>query len=331
MSRAASAAGTLENHRSIIMATIIGTPGPDTRVGTPLNDSISGLGGNDRLFGRAGNDTMVSGGGNDQVFGESGNDKLFGDAGNDRLFGGAGNDRLFGGAGNDLLDGGSGGDAMVGGTGHDTYVVGAGDTYTEAAGAGLDRVLSSVTHSLRANTEILSLTGTSAINGFGNTLNNTISGNNGSNTLGGANGKDVLNGLNGNDILSGGAGNDVLTGGLGRDTMNGGTGSDRYVFTSLAESAFGANHDVLVYNRAEHDRIDLSRIDANSLVAGDQAFSFRGLGAFNGNAGELRYDIDDVPGQTVIECDVNGDKVADIQIGVEGKVFFGLSNDEFFF
>src|SRR6185503_1900225 len=116
---------------------------------------------------------------------------------------------------------------------------------------------------LRANTEALSLTGTLAINGTGNALNNSIGGNGANNSLNGANGNDALNGAGGNDNLVGGAGNDVLTGGLGRDAMNGGSGSDRYVFTSLAESTFGANHDTLRFSHAEHDRIDLRAIDAN--------------------------------------------------------------------
>jgi Ca2+-binding RTX toxin-like protein len=314
------------------MAIIIGTAGPDTRVGTPLNDTISGLGGNDRLFGRAGNDTMFGGPGNDLLFGEGGNDKLFGDAGNDRLFGGAGFDQLFGGAGNDTLDGGIGADLLRGGTGNDTYVVNhAAENYAEAAGAGIDRVLSSVSHTLRANTENMTLTGALAINGIGNALSNVITGNNARNTLSGLNGNDLLSGLNGNDTLSGGNGADVLVGGLGRDAMDGGAGSDRYVFTRLADSTVGANHDVISYVRADHDRIDLRAIDANSTVAGNQAFTFVGLVNFNGVAGELRYDTTSLPGQTLIEGDVNGDAKADFQIGVRGTVFFGLSNDEFFF
>jgi hypothetical protein len=36
------------------------------------------------------------------------------------------------------------------------------------------------------------------------------------------------------------------------------------------------------------DRIELDRIDANTLLAGNQAFSWIGSNAFSGSAGELR-------------------------------------------
>ena len=48
---------------------------------------------------------------------------------------------------------------------------------TEAASAGIDRVESSVTYTLGANIENLTLTGTAAINGTGNTLANALTGN----------------------------------------------------------------------------------------------------------------------------------------------------------
>ena len=53
------------------------------------------------------------------------------------------------------------------------------------------------------------MTGTSAINGTGNTLDNVLIGNSGVNTL---------TGSGGNDTLDGGAGADTLTGGTGNDT-----------------------------------------------------------------------------------------------------------------
>jgi Ca2+-binding RTX toxin-like protein len=130
----------------------------------------------------------------------------------------AGNDTITGGRGNDTLNGGEGNDILSGGLGNDTYVVdSASDIIIEASAQGTDTVQSSVTFYLAANVERLTLTGTSAIEGYGNTLNNTITGNSGNN---------ILDGDAGNDTLIGGAGNDLLLGGSGADTLRGGSGDD---------------------------------------------------------------------------------------------------------
>ncbi|UVT19860.1 MAG: hypothetical protein H8K03_19080 [Nitrospira sp.] len=70
---------------------------------------------------------------------------------------------------------------------------------------------SSLTYTLGSHLENLTLTGTAAINGTGNSVNNTLRGNSANNTL------------------TGGAGNDTLDGGDGRDTLMGGKGSDTYL------------------------------------------------------------------------------------------------------
>ena len=56
---------------------------------------------------------------------------------------------------------------LTGGAGHDTYVVGTGDTVVEAANEGTDLVLSSVSWTLGANIEKLTLTGTGPSTGPG--------------------------------------------------------------------------------------------------------------------------------------------------------------------
>ena len=118
------------------------------------------------------------------------------------LIGTTGNDTLIGGQGNDIIDGGAGVDTMKGGKGNDTYVVDlATDVVTETSNEGIDTIQSSVTlTSLAANVENLILTGITAINGTGNTLNNVITGNVANNTLNGGTGADTMQGGLGNDI-----------------------------------------------------------------------------------------------------------------------------------
>ena len=130
-----------------------------------------------------------------------GTTSFLGTADNDWIKSGAGNDDLGGGDGNDYLNGGEGADLLGGGKGDDTYVVdNAGDVTAEFLNSGTDTVESSLTWTLKANLENLTLIGSANLNGTGNSLNNALTGN------------------TGNNILDGGAGTDRLVGGLGNDT-----------------------------------------------------------------------------------------------------------------
>ncbi len=154
----------------------------------------------------------------------SGADTVSGTDGDNIFHTGAGNDSIVAGAGNDLLDGGAGADQMWGGAGNDTYYVdNANDKISEQTVAGVDdggteQVYSSVGWTLGAFFENLTLTGTAAVNGVGNSLDNHLTGNASGNTLSGGGGNDIIIAGGGNDVLDGGAGTDQMWGGAGNDT-----------------------------------------------------------------------------------------------------------------
>ncbi|WP_342242283.1 type I secretion C-terminal target domain-containing protein, partial [Inquilinus sp. OTU3971] len=117
---------------------------------------------------------------------------------------------------------------------------------------------------------------------------------------------DSIIGTTGANVLQGWNGNDILLGGRGADTLSGGAGADRFVYAGTIHSLTGAGADRITdFSHAQGDRIDLSQIDANTIAAGNQAFSFIGGGLYTGVAGQLRYSI--VGSTTTIAGDVNGD------------------------
>ncbi|MDP1692461.1 MAG: calcium-binding protein, partial [Burkholderiaceae bacterium] len=236
--------------------------------GNSANNTLVGGAGNDTLNGGTGDDTMLGGSGNDtyvvnvatDIVTELANEGIdtvqsavtwtlgdhvenltltgstaingTGNALNNVLVGNSAANTLIGGAGNDTLDGGAGSDTMLGGSGDDIYVVNAaGDVTTENVGEGIDTVRSSVTRTLGSELENLTLTGSGAINGTGNALNNILSGNAANNTLAGLAGDDTYDGGAGNDTLTDNSttSNDVYRWGVGQgnDTINDSGGNDR--------------------------------------------------------------------------------------------------------
>jgi Ca2+-binding RTX toxin-like protein len=291
--------------------------------------SLTGTGNenNNLLHGNLGDNSLSGLAGTDTLYGDLGTDTLLGDDGNDTLNGDAGNDGLYGGEGNDLLDGGTGADVMDGGSGNDTYVVDslidqANDSLGIQDDGGIDLVQASVTHTLGVRIENLTLTGTAAINGTGNGLNNTLTGNSAANVLSGLDGNDTLLGGAGNDTLNGGNGNDVLTGGSGRDQLTGGAGNDRFDYNAVSESPTSTGRDVITgfagAGTVLGDQIDLRDIDANVLVSGNQAFTWKG--ATPGGAGTLWYS------GGVLYGNVDGDTAAEFEIQLVGTPPLVLSD-----
>ena len=162
--------------------------------------------------------------------------RLVGSAGIDGT-GNALNNLIVGNDGANALDGGGGEDELRGNAGDDVMVVNStGDVIIEAPGGGNDTVRASLSYVLPAEVESLVLTGTAALSGAGNALDNRLRGNAGNNVLSGGAGDDLIEAAGGNDLLRGEAGVDVLDGGAGDDVMIGGEGDDRYIVGSAGDS-----------------------------------------------------------------------------------------------
>ena len=297
-------------------SSLFGLGGGDTLVGGAGADLLDGGAGNDQMSGGAGNDvyvvdalgdvvTEVSGQGTDRVesaisytlaanvevlsltgsspvnaTGTGDADTLIGNAGNNSLIGNAGNDLLSGGAGSDTLVGGTGVDTMSGGTGDETYYVdSATDMIVEIAGEGTDTVEASVSYTLSANVEVLSLTGSTDIDATGTASSDTLIGNSGYN------------------LLRGGAGNDLLIGDAGNDTLDGGTGGDLYIIDSLADvvtELTGEGTDTiqsaiaytLMANVEVLSLTGSADIDATGTSSADTLIGNSGNNSLNGGAGD---------------------------------------------
>ena len=197
----------------------------------------------DLMFGFGGDDRILGNGGDDVIDGGDGNDTLSGGDGTDILVGGHGEDRLMGGAGYDGLDGDAGNDRIEGGAGNDVLFGRGGSDWI-----------------------------------YGGTNGDII--------LGGED-NDRLFGEAGNDRMYGESGDDIINGGSGMDTLNGGSGNDVFDYNALSDSpGFEETSpevirdDIVGFNgkgAGLGDRIDLSTIDANLEVAGNQAFNLNQL------------------------------------------------------
>jgi serralysin len=228
-----------------------------------------------------------------RMTGSTGSETFHGSARDDVLIGGGGNDFLFAGIGNDVLDARGGTAEMAGGRGQDIYYIGStGDVITELTGQGDDTAYAGVTYRVGENVELLVLTGTGDIDGFGAEVSydrNEIIGNSGANRL---------------------------DGDWGNDKLTGGAGADSFVISHVFESGGGLiEKDIFVdVDFSAGDRIDLSAVDANSNLAGDQAFVF--VEGFSGAGGEAVLVASRDYGYKVLILDINGDKVVDHSVTI---------------
>ena len=181
----------------------------------------------------------------------------------------------------------------------------------------------------------------------GGKLDDQFDGSTGNDTIRGNGGNDLINGGDGADTLLGGAGNDSIiadgfgatgaadriTGGAGRDsiTLTHDLSADRILYTALADSTVAA-HDSINGFEGGRDKADLSAIDANSKLAGNQAFKL--VANFTGHAGELQYDIIN-PGTPFdrwsFTADVNGDSKPDFEIDlIHPQIIAGFGTASWF-
>jgi Ca2+-binding RTX toxin-like protein len=224
----------------------------------------------------------------DVISGNAGSDLLYGYGGNDTLLGGGGVDALIGGAGDDSLVGGLKGDTMNGNSGNDIYVVdNVEDSVNENAAEGTDTIQSSITYSLGVNVENLTLTGTAALNGTGNTLANILTGNSANNVLNGGSGADTLSGGLGNDVYVVDDAGDVVT-----EAANAGTDTVQ----SAVTYSLGANLENLTLIRSA--AINGIGNSLNNAITGNSANNILngggGADSLSGGLGDDTYVVDNI-------------------------------------
>jgi Ca2+-binding RTX toxin-like protein len=260
-------------------------------------DTLTAGSGADTLVGGAGNDTFVVNSTSDVVQDSSttatniisssvsytlvanvnrliltGTAALVGTAnsGNDTLSANTGADTLISGAGSAV-------DSLVGGTGANLFVVNnAADIVNVGSTHGVDTIQSSVSYTASANVANLTLTGTAALSGTGNSLAGTITAN---------------------------TGNDTLTGGSGADTLVGGSGTDLFVVNSASD----------VVSLGTSGTSDTIQSSANyTLPTNVQYLALSGTGALTGTGNSL---LDLIVGNTGNDTLTGGGGIAALEGG----------------
>lgn len=243
-----------------------------------------------------------------------------------KLAGTSGSDFQIGASGNDLMFGSDGDDWIMGGAGLDTVRFAA---PAQAASTGAQPpVVVDLKHPDR-NTGVAAGDAYEGIEQFVATAaDDALFGNGSANRFSGGSGQDRLIGRGGFDRLEGQSGKDSLTGGNGGDLLTGGSGADQFIFNHLGDSTTRIGEGDIITDFTEgRDKIVLDRLDANSTLAGDQAFVLVATGLFSGQAGELRVVKDTSHNRMLIQVDVDGNAKADFQLELSG--FHTLTSADF--
>jgi Ca2+-binding RTX toxin-like protein len=343
-----------------------GNRGNDTLIGNGGNDILDGGQGDDWLYGGDGNDVLH--GGTAALHhhgGPGGDDVLSGGNGDDTLDAGDGNDVLSGGTGADILSGGDGYD--IAGYYDAAAAVSIDLTHASSTWTGEAQgdVLSSIEEfgltgfadifkgDINDNV-VFGGDGDDQINGLGG--NDTLWGGTGNDSVFGGDGNDIVYGDTswprggddylqgnagddtliggyGNDRMVGGTGNDVLIGGMGGDYMVGDAGTDTFRFADVLESqnrlSWGVKQlDTIVDFTQGQDKIDLSLIDANAALAGDQAFTFLDDPShYTGDwSGKVWETTDARTGIATLNVSINSDGGAEMQIYMSHAYTFTANN-----
>ncbi|MBX3327327.1 MAG: calcium-binding protein [Nitrospira sp.] len=287
--------------------------------GSTFNDKLRGANGD--FFSLAPVNTLNGGLGDDILRGGFGATNILnGEAGNDRLESNTqASNTLNGGAGNDTLIGAEHSDSTLnGGTGND---------WLDSIGGllngdeGDDLLTCSEDGTLNGGAGNDTLHGFFAVGGI------TLNGGSGNDTLrAGLEGDYTMNGDSGNDvlianILSFTSSKCIVNGGVGADTLkylpeeNDDVATITFDYNSVSDSPFGTGRDNIVgFNGAGAalgNQIDLRDIDANSLVSGNQAFTYIGSAGFTA-AGQLRY------AGGILQGSTDGDTAAEFEVQLVG-------------
>jgi Ca2+-binding RTX toxin-like protein len=270
------------------------------------------------FFGTPGDDNLIGAERGDNMVGFAGNDTLTGLGGEDTLFGGDGNDTLRGGDGGDVLDGGAGSDILDGGTGG--FGVDTADYRSFSNGVNVNLVTGKANDGSGTDTliSIEDVQGTDFGDEIiGDQASNFLHGNGGADFISANGGNDIISGGAGNDRILGGSGADKISGGAGADTLTGGSEADTFQFLFLSEVGVGAGRDVIKDFEKGLDKINVSTLDADTSVSGNQAFSFVASNAFS-DEGQIR--ATPLNGGALVQFNTSGTSGAEFEIFLEDPV-----------